>query len=267
MCDPDTPVVRITEGPGREEIVPLRDGAAMPAYLALPGGATGPGVLVIGDMYGRSPFYENVARRVAGLGYVALCPEPFHRAGPLRRRDLGLAVARHETSDEMQMLDDLSTALDWLQHRPEVTAGRMGVIGFCMGGTLALNLAAERDDLAICCFHGFPAGSGRAAVPAPAPLELVDGMHGPVIGFWGERDAESGRDNVRRFLDALRSRGVDFHAITYPNVEHGFMTGDLDDDRTRDAFCHAWARMSAFLRRNLAEVGGSGAAVESVPAA
>ena len=244
---------RERESPVQEERVPLPDGVAMPALLALPESGTGPGVLVICDMYGRAPFYENLAGRVADLGYVALCPAPFHRLAPLEGRDFGPAIERRAGTDELEMLADLDAALSWLRARPEVTSERMAVIGFSMGGTFALNLAASRDDLATCAFSSFPAGSRRSATPAPVPIDVVDDISGPLICFWGEDDTTVGMDNVQRLVAALGAREIIFHSVTYPHVGHLFMVERPKDERARDAARHAWARMTAFLRRHLAE--------------
>jgi carboxymethylenebutenolidase len=224
----------------------------MPAYLALPETGSGPGVLVITDMYGRSPFYENFARRIADLGYVVVCPEPFHRLGPLTDRQPDLALARRAGSNELEMLVDLDSALDWLRDRPEVSAERIAVIGFCMGGTFAFNLAAGRRNLATCSFYGFPAGSIGPDVTAPAPIDIVDEISGPLIGFWGEADDAVGLENVHRLISALDERDIVFHSVTYPNVAHGFMAEESGDERTKDAARHGWVRMTAFLRRHLA---------------
>ena len=251
MCHAEIPEGASLDGPDIEESIPLPDGPSMPAYLALPESGSGPGVLIIADFYGRSPYYENLARRIADLGYVALCPEPFHRVGPLARRDYDLAMERRNATNEVEMLGDLDVALEWLKARPEVSAGRMAVVGFCMGGTFALNFAATRTDVATCCFYGFPAGSQGPAVTAPAPLEVAADIRGPVLGLWGEADSAVGMDSVQSLVDALAAHDTVFHCITYPGVGHGFMADPEPDEPTRDAARHAWMRMTAFLRRHV----------------
>ena len=243
-----------TDERGQDVVISLADGATMPAYLALPRSGSGPGVLVISDMYGRSPFYENLARRVANLGYVALCPEPFHRQAPLRRFDVHHARKRRASGNELDMLADLDASLDWLAARPDVAEGRVAVTGFRMGGTLALNLAATRRDLATCCFYALPAGSQGPAFTAPAPLDIVDDLAGPLIGFWGESDTAVAMDSVQQLVEALAARGVEFHCLTYPGVGEGFMSQERPDDRTADAARHAWVRVTAFLRRHVVNV-------------
>ena len=224
----------------------------MPAYMTLPESGSGPGVVVICDMYGRSAFYENLAERIADLGYVGLCPEPFHRIGPPSSEDYEGAIERRAATDEIEMLGDLDAAITWMKGQREVSSERVGIIGFCMGGTFALNLAAIRQDLATCCFYGFPAGSSVAAVAAPAPLDVVDDISGPLIGFWGEDDEGIDLGDVKTLLDALCARDIACFSVTYPHVGHGFMAEPAQDERTQDAARHAWARMTAFLVRHLA---------------
>ena len=240
--------------PGQDAVIALADGAVMPAYLALPRSGSGPGVLIISDEYGRSPFYDNLARKLADLGYVALCPAPFHRQAPLRRRDAEDVRERWAAGNEVDMLSDLDASLDWLAARSDVTEGRLAVMGFRMGGTFALNLAATRRDVATCCFYGFPAGSPTSGVKGPSPLDVVDDMAGPVIGFWGENDTAVTMDSVQQLVEALDGRGVEFHCLTYPGVGEGFMAEERPDDRTADAARHAWVRVTAFLRRHVVNV-------------
>ena len=252
VCHPEAGEQHIGNGSRHEVTISMADDAAMPAYLAVPESGSGPGILVISDMYGRSPYYESLAERLANLGYVALCPDPFHRIGPLDDRTYDQAIARRRSTNEVEMLGDLEVSLDWLRDRPEVTSGKLATMGFCMGGTFTLNLAATRSDLVTACFYGFPAGSKGPQVTAPVPLDIVDDMSGPMIGFWGENDTSVGLDNVQRLIAALTMTDRIFHSVTYPNVGHGFMADDSQDDRTRDARQHAWARVTAFLLRHLA---------------
>jgi carboxymethylenebutenolidase len=178
--------------------------------------------------------------------------------GPIDGDDLERVAARRAAVNELEMLADLDSAVSWLQARPEVTSEQIAVIGFSMGGTFALNLAARREDLATCIFYGFPRGSPEPAITAPAPLDVVDELSGPLIGFWGESDTAVGMDSVQRLVEALAERGVEFHCLTYPGVGHGFMAEERPDDRTVDAARHAWARVTAFLRRHVVDVEPSG---------
>ncbi|MBI2756854.1 MAG: dienelactone hydrolase family protein [Chloroflexi bacterium] len=256
MCHPEVPAGQATPTILREELsIPLAGGEAMPALLARPEGGEGPGILIVHDIFGRSPFYENLAARLASAGFVALLPDYFFRQGPLAERKVEVAFQRRAKLDEVGALQDLSVALDVLGQQTGLRGDCLGTVGFCMGGTLVLDLAALRDDLATVCFYGFPApeahGSARSA---PAPLDEVDRMQGPILGFWGDQDHGVDMADVGRLASELRKRGVSFEHTIYPGLGHGFMAqSNLDVEHPAyQAACEAWTRSLGFFRRHLA---------------
>src|SRR6266511_4119215 len=227
MCHPDAPS---TASPApsalREVRVPLATGEELPALYAHPD-HDGPGVLVVADIYGRAPFYEDLTARLAVAGFHALLPDQFFRQGPLAEQTREAAFARRGQLDDLRALADYRTAIDWLRGQPGVVGARVGTIGFCMGGTFVLNLAAERDDLATVCYYGFPQGPRTSPNPGPAPVDQVGSVHGPVIGFWGDQDEGVGMDNVAKLVEGLKSHGVDFEHEVYPGLGHGFLAQAL----------------------------------------
>lgn len=251
MCHPETPEGHTAPEVDRMEVeVPLiGNRERMPALLCRPQTGAGAGVLVVADVYGRSPFYEDLAGRLALAGFTALLPEYFFRQGPLGERTREAAMARREQLDQKQTLVDLSQAIDWLHLQP-FAAGPIGTVGFCMGGTLVLDLTAERDDLATVCYYGFP-----AATAVPAPLDLADRMQGPILGFWGDQDAGAGMDNVERLEALLKARGVEVEFVIYPGLGHGFMAASQLDPahEAYDAACRSWTRTIEFYRTHIAD--------------
>ncbi len=214
----------------------------MPALLAEPEAEPRGAVLVINDVFGRVPFYENLARRLAVAGFVALDPEYFFRQGPLAEQTREAALARRSHLDHAEALADLSAALDWL--RAQTGSSRLGTIGFCMGGTFGLQLAARRDDLASVCFYGFP---GQMSA------EERDRVNGPLAGFWGDQDAGVGMDNVEALRRSLDERGVEHQFTIYPGLGHGFMkaSGLEPGGEGYDQACEAWTRTLDFYRKHL----------------
>jgi len=227
----------------REERIPLSSGESMPALLAEPEGRPRGAALVINDVFGRSPFYENLTRRLAVAGFVAADPEYFFREGPLAEQTREAAMERRQRHDQAGAVEDLAAALTWLRSAASV-AGRMGTIGFCMGGTYALQLAGRRDDLAPVCFYGFP---GNLAA------EERERIHGPVLGFWGDQDAGVGMDKVEELKRTLGGRGVDHEFTVYPGLGHGFMNNSALEPggEAYDQACEAWTRTLDFYRRHL----------------
>ncbi len=254
MCHPEVPEgttppdVRTEEG-----AIPVA-GGAMPALIAFPDRTPAPAVLVINDVFGRSPFYEHLAGRLAQAGFLAATPEFFFREGPLPEPTREAALARAKRLDFSRTVDDISAATGWLRERGD-TAGAVGTIGFCMGGTMVLLLAARRRDLAasVCCY-GFPADARTSA----RPIDVAPTMHGPILGLWGDQDAGVGMDNVEKLDVALTASGVPHEFHVYPGLGHGFLKASLDDANTpgyREA-CDSWTRTIAFFRESFARSAG-----------
>ncbi len=143
MCHPEVPAGTTPPDVRTEETAIPVAGGAMPALIAFPESTPAPAVLVINDVFGRGPFYEDLARRLAQAGFLATTPEFFFREGPLPEPTREAALARAKRLDFPRTVDDMSAAIDWLRGRAE-TDGGVGTIGFCMGGTIVLLLAARR---------------------------------------------------------------------------------------------------------------------------
>jgi carboxymethylenebutenolidase len=255
MCHPEVPAGEPTPDVERREVlVPVAGGEEMPALLTVPENGRGAGVLIVNDVFGRSPFYESLAARLATAGFHAVVPEFFFREGPLEERTMPAAMERRARLDENRTLRDLAATIDWLGRQEGIAGERTGTIGFCMGGTMVLDLAAERDDVATVCFYGFPAGAHAPTdKSAPRPLDRLDDISGPILGFWGDQDANVGMDNVAALAKGLTDRGVDFEHTVYPGLGHGFLAASqLDPDhQAYEAACDAWTRTVDFYRTHL----------------
>src|SRR2546430_13793563 len=147
MCHPEVPAgAPIPDVRVKDPMIPVEDGA-MPGLLALPDRTPAPGILIINDVFGRSPFYDQLARRLALAGFVAVTPEYFFREGSLPEPTREAAMARAKRLDFKRWGRDMSAAIDWLRAQRDVN-GAVATIGFCMGGMQALLPSARRHDLA-----------------------------------------------------------------------------------------------------------------------
>jgi carboxymethylenebutenolidase len=228
----------------------------MDAYLACAAGPEPrPAVLVVGDIYGgRAPFYERLAALLAAAGFDAVVPEFFFREGPLPEQTFEAAAARKGALDEQRTLVDLDATIEWLRARPQFAGQRVGTLGFCLGGSFVLDLAARRGDLATVCFYGFPTGPPGPpnARGMPRPLDEVDRMRGPILGFWGDRDERVGPSNVAALAAALAERGVDFEHTMYEGLDHGFLAAGFEPGASGHAQAReAWAHTLAFFAARL----------------
>lgn len=253
MCHPEVPPGQPTPAVEREDIrVPLTANEEMPALFCAPEMPRRGAVLVVPDVFGRSPFYENLGARLAEAGFQSLVVDVFFRLAPLSEMSREAVMGRMRQLDQKQTLRDLDIAINWLQQRP-YAGGSCGTIGFCMGGTLVLDLAADREDLATVCFYGFPAGAANSPLPPPAPLEVAGSMSGPILGFWGDQDEGVGMENVGKLDEALIAKGVEHDFKIYPGLGHGFMSHSaLEQEKPgyRES-CEAWTRTLEFYREHV----------------
>jgi carboxymethylenebutenolidase len=250
VCHPEVPPgAPVPDVRVEDAAIPIEDGI-LPGLVAVPDQRPAPGILIINDVFGRSPFYDNLARRLAQARFLAVTPEYFFREGSLPEPTREAAMARAKQLDFKRWGRDMSAAIDWLRARPDVN-GAVGTIGFCMGGTQALVLAARRDDLAATVsYYGFPADARTEA----SPIELAPKMHGPILGHWGDQDEGAGMDNVAKLRATLEAAGVEHEFHIYPGLGHGFLKASLEDEKTPgyEQACASWRRTLEFFRESFA---------------
>jgi carboxymethylenebutenolidase len=263
MCHAEIPDGRTALLAPTENVeVPVDGGDRMPAQIASPDSlsavaagerSAAPAVVVVPDMYGPSPFYRDLCVRLSGQGLRAIMPDYFFRQGPLEDRTVEAAVARRAGLDETKTLDDLSAVIAWLRAEAGDPAAPVGVLGFCMGGTFALDLAAREHGLVTVAYYGFPVPQASLLSPPPAPLGLAEQMRGPILAFWGDLDAAVGIENVDRFVEAMRESPADFEHRVYPGLGHGFLAqAELADDSAGDdSPSQSWKLTLEMFRRHL----------------
>lgn len=248
MCHAAVPPGSPTPEVAPSEVeITLPGGEPMPA-LHTAAGPGAPGVLIVADVFGRSPFYEHLAALVAEAGFQALVPEFFFRQGGLAEPGREAAFARRARLDEGRSVEDLRAAVAWLRERSGGSA--IGTIGFCMGGTFVLDLASTEPDLVTVAYYGFPVPAATLPAPPPRPIDLVQSLRGPVLAFWGDEDEAVGMENVAGYVERVQAANPHFAHEIVGGLGHGFL-GSADLSNAADPGGATWQRTLAHLREHL----------------
>jgi carboxymethylenebutenolidase len=230
--------------PSRVESVPTPEGS-FDLNLWLPAAGSGPGVLLIQEIYGVSDYIRAVAEDLAALGYVVGAPDLFWRIEPgyqavHDQEGLTRSLEMGSRFDADQGVSDAAAALDHLSALPEVDGG-LGIIGFCLGGTIAYFLAARTDAAAVVSFYG----SG-----VPDSLEALDLITSPLQFHFGGSDPYIPRDQVARVEQASAGRdNVEIHVEE--DAGHAFHNRKSAMFHLPEPAARAWQRTEEFLARHL----------------
>jgi carboxymethylenebutenolidase len=208
-------------------------------YLVRPANATGrlPGVLVVHENRGLNPHIEDVARRAALANFVAFAPDALTPLGGYPGTD-EQGVEMQRKLDQQKVMNDFEAATRWLQAH-EATTNRVGVVGFCFGGSVANNMAVRVPTLAAAVpFYG---GQARA--------EDVPRINAALLVHYAENDQ---RINAGwpAYEAALKANGKTFTMHMYPGTQHGFHN-DTTPRFDADAAKLAWDRTIAFFNQHL----------------
>ena len=218
--------------------------APRPAIWRSPRETPAPGLIVIQEWWGLVPQITATCDRFAAAGFVALAPDLYHGE-----------IAEHTEMDKAGELmsslpsdraaRDMLGAVDALQARPEVSGDSVGVVGFCMGGKLALELAALAGDKvgAAVAYYGAPLGDDEPD---------WSGLTAPVLGHFAEQDGFFPIDACVALGEKLDDDDKDITFIVYPGLGHAFGNeenplGNYDEAATQQA----WARTIDFLQFQL----------------
>jgi carboxymethylenebutenolidase len=243
---PPLPPIRGSALDARELTLTAADGTRVAAFAVRAATPSGAGIVVLPDVRGLHPFFEELALRFAEAGVDAIAIDYFSRTAGTGRRgpdfdhNPHVPLTRHATLNA-----DVAAAAAHLRSPDGGAVERLYTVGFCFGGRLSFLQAASGIGAdGVIGFYGWPVGANRAGLPAPA--DEAPRFTCPVLAIWGGADQGIGPEAVQAFDAALDSAGVEHRTVVYPGAPHSFF------DRTAaehvSASEDAWREMLEFMR-------------------
>jgi carboxymethylenebutenolidase len=209
-----------------------------------------PAVIVIMEAFGLNDHIKDVSERIAAEGYVTIAPDLYYResVNVVGYDQLQEAIGLMQRLDYDKVVADLRCVITHLKAQSFVNGDRLGVTGFCMGGTLTFLAACKlpSDLKAAVTFYG-----GSIADDAPmAPLNFARDLQAPILCFFGEKDPYIPLSQVKKIEDTLRALGKSCEVKVYAQADHGFFCDErasYQPEAARDA----WENTKSWFARHL----------------
>jgi carboxymethylenebutenolidase len=234
--------------------IPVADGT-IPAYRAMPAKkGKFPVVLVVQEIFGVHEWIQDVCRRFAKLGYLAIAPSLYARQGDVTkmtdfREIITKVVAKVPDS---QVMSDLDAAVAYARKNNGNT-NKLSITGFCWGGRIVWLYAAHNPKVdAGAAWYGRlveTAASPKNPLQPTMPIDVAKDLKVPVIGLYGGLDTGIPLDTVQRMQDELKKGKSKSEIVVYPNAKHGFHA-DYRPDYNPQSSADAWAKLLDWFNKN-----------------
>jgi carboxymethylenebutenolidase len=230
--------------------IPVKDGE-IPAYRAQP--ATGknfPIVLVIQEIFGVHQHIQDVCRRFAKLGYVAIAPELFVRQGDVHELgnidEIRQVVAK---VPDTQVLADLDATVNWAVKSSNGNPDKLTITGFCWGGRITWLYSAHNPQVkAGAAWYGRLIGNTSDIIPKH-PVDVAATLKVPVLGLYGGQDTGIPLDTVEQMREQLKASSSKSEIIVYPDAPHAFFANYRPSYREVDAK-DGWQRVQSWFKQH-----------------
>jgi carboxymethylenebutenolidase len=229
--------------------IPVKDGE-IPAYRAAPAtGSNFPIVLVIQEIFGVHEHIQDITRRFAQLGYLAIAPELFVRQGDVSKlSSIDKIFPIVAKVPDTQVLSDLDATVDWAVKSGKGNADKLAITGFCWGGRITWLYAAHNPEVkAGVAWYGRLVGDSTNLTPKH-PIDIASALKVPILGLYGGKDTGIPLDTVNQMRDRLKSGKSKSQIIVYPNAPHAFFADYRPSYREKEAK-EGWKRLLAWFKK------------------
>ncbi len=236
--------------------IPVADGE-FPAYRAMPDTKNKkfPVVLVIHEIFGVHEHIQDVCRRFAKKGYMAIAPALYARQGEVSTIKTVQELNREIFSKipDAQSMSDLDATVEYAKKSGSGNTKKLSITGFCWGGRIVWLYAAHNKNVdAGAAWYGrlvpTPNSPKNEAQPT-MPIDIAKDLKVPVIGFYGGLDTGIPLNTVRQMQDALKKGKSKSEIVVYPAAKHGF-NADYRESYNQEAATDAWAKMLDWFKKN-----------------
>jgi carboxymethylenebutenolidase len=223
---------------------------AMPAHAASPDGSPRGGILVVQEAFGVTAHIEGVADRLADAGWYAIAPALFHRQGSpvLAYDDFESVMPLMSELSAEGLAVDVAAAFDHLE-QSGLAPSHIGVVGFCMGGSVTFFAATSRAVGAAVTFYGGGVDQGRFGLPSL--VEQAPNLKTPWLGLYGDVDKGIPIEEVEHLRAAISGAPVATEIVRYADADHGFNCNDRPSVFNPSAAADAWQRTLAWFDTHL----------------
>ena len=229
--------------------IPVEDGE-IPAYRAMPAmGSNFPVVLVIQEIFGVHEHIQDVCRRFAKLGYLAIAPEMFARQGDVSgMTDIQEIVSKVVSKvPDAQVMSDLDATIAWAEKSSKGDVNKVGITGFCWGGRVVWMYAAHNPKVkAGVAWYGRLTSDSTPLTPKH-PIDVAAYLKVPVLGLYGGKDDLIPNESVEKMRDILKAGNTGSEIILYPDTPHGFYA-DYRPTYRKEAAEDGWSRLLAWFK-------------------
>ncbi len=230
--------------------IPVKDGT-IPAYRAMPTtGKNFPIVLVIQEIFGVHEHIQDVCRRFAKLGYLAIAPELFVRQGDVSKlSDIDEIRKIVVKVPDAQVISDLDATVEWAVKSAKGNAEQLGITGFCWGGRITWLYAAYNPKVkASVAWYGRLVGDASELTPKH-PVDVASTLKVPVLGLYGGEDTGIPLATVDQMREQLKASSSKSEIVVYPNAPHAFFADYRPSYREKEAK-DGWQRLQAWFKKH-----------------
>ncbi len=205
-------------------------------------------VIVLQEAFGVNEHIQDVAKRVAAQGYLALAPDLFHRSGTeeVAYNDRETAMSLIAELGAHPIVTDVTAVADYLSDEENIPAARTAVVGFCFGGRAAFTAATALPLAATVVFYGPGIASGPHAV-----LDKTANITGPVLMLVGDADPTIPAEDIAAIRAAAKNSGVELRVVEFAGAGHAFHCDARPAQYAHDAAQKAWQDTTEFLAHTL----------------